>query len=132
MSNHLHHDGLMQSITEKYVDMFAHSRQGMYLFLDDAHKVCNEKFSTLLGYKSPDEWANVETSFPDAFVAQDSQETLISAFQDAMEDMIGSTNTISWKKKDGSTVSTDVILVPIVHERHLFALHFVSPSDTIS
>lgn len=132
MSSHQHHDEIMKSITEEYADMFEHSGQGMYIYMDDTHKVCNEKFATLLGYTSPEEWANVETSFPDAFVAQDSQETLISAFQDAMEHMTGSTNTISWKKKDGSTVSTDVILVPIVHEHHLFALHFVSQSDNIS
>jgi len=94
--------------------------------MDDTLKVCNEKFATLLEYKSSEEWAKIETSFPDAFVADDSQETLISAFQDAMEHMIGSTNTIFWKKKDGGTISTKVILVPSVHENHLFALHFVS------
>jgi len=89
-------------------------------------QVCNKKFAALLGYESEDEWAKIDKSFPDTFVAGVSQETLVSAFQDAMETNIGSTNKITWKKKDGSTVVADVILVPIVHEGHLFALHFVT------
>jgi len=126
MGEHDHHNELMQSIAKEYQDILANSEQGIYLYLDDTSKVCNKKFATLLGYESEDEWAKIQKSFPDAFVANESQETLISAFQDAMEKNIGSTNTIVWKKKDGSTVEATVMLVPISYEGHVFALHFVS------
>ncbi len=126
MGEHDHHNELMQSIAKEYQDILANSEQGIYLYLDDTSKVCNKKFATLLGYESEDEWAKIQESFPDAFVANESQETLISAFQDAMEKNIGSTNTIVWKKKDGSTVEATVMLVPISYEGHVFALHFVS------
>lgn len=121
-----HHDKLMQSVAKEYQDIFATSEQGVYIYLDDSHKVCNAKFATLLGYQSEDEWAKIDQSFPDAFVAKESQVNLISSFQDAMEKNVGSTNKIIWKKKDGTTVSTTVILAPIMHAGHLFALHFVS------
>lgn len=126
MDEHNHHDELMQSITKEYKEILENSEQGVYIYLDDSLKVCNKKFATLLGYQSEDEWVKIDTSFPDAFVAPESQETLVSSFQDAMEKNVGSTNKIVWKKKDGSTTSTTVILVPISHENHLFALHFVS------
>lgn len=126
MDKHDHHDNLMQSVAKEYGDILENSNRGVYIYLDDTHKVCNKKFATLLGYESADEWAKIDTSFPDAFVADESQEALVSAFQDAMEHMVGSTNSIVWKKKDGTTVNSEVILVPIAHDNHLFALHFVS------
>lgn len=126
MAEHHHHDQLIQSITKEYQDILANSEQGVYIYLDDLHKVCNKKFANLLGYESEDEWAKIEESFPQVFVADESQETLVSSFQDAMEKGIGSTNEIVWKKKDGETVNTTVILVPVSNEGHLFALHFVS------
>jgi hypothetical protein len=33
---------------------------------------------------------------------------------------------VTWKKKNGGTVNTTVILVPMAYAGHLFAVHFVS------
>lgn len=126
MDEHNDHDELLASVANEYADILDRSEQGIYIYLDDVYKVCNKNFSTLLGYKSEQEWSEINTSFPQAFVADESQETLVLAFQNAMENMVASTNTIVWKKKDGTTVSTNVILVPVIHKGHLFALHFVS------
>lgn len=120
------HDKLIEGVAKEYQDILGKSEQGMYIYLDDTHKVCNKKFATLLGYQSEDAWAKIETSFPVAFVDDQSQEALITAFQDAMDKCISSTNTIVWKKKDGSTIHTTVVLVPISHKGHVFALHFVA------
>lgn len=126
MDEHNHHEDLMQSLAKEYQDILENSEQGIYLYLDDAHKVCNKKFATLLGYESADEWARIEQPFPEVFVADGSQEILVSSFIEAMEKKIGSSNSIVWKKKDGSHISSTVILVPISHNNHLFALHFVT------
>jgi len=126
MDHDNHHEDLIQSITKEYQDILVNSDQGVYIYLDDANKACNKKFATLLGYETEDEWAKIEESFPDAFVDNSSQEALVSSYQDAIEKKIGSTNEIVWKKKDGSTVNSTIIIVPIAHKGHLFALHFVS------
>ncbi len=120
------HEQLIQSLTDEYRELFARSRQGVYVYLDDVHKVCNEKFAALLGYPSPKEWAAVKANFPDAFVADDSQGVLVTAYRKAIEDCIGSNIRVNWKKKSGGTVEASVILVPIVHHGHLLALHFVT------
>ena len=60
------------------------------------------------------------------FVAEKSQETLVTNYRKAMDKMVGSTFPITWRKKSGGTVDTTVILVPISYEGHLFALHFIS------
>lgn len=121
-----HHENLIEGVSKEYKDILENSKQGVYLYLDDAHKVCNEKFASLLGYESAEEWAEVSGSFPDAFVAEESQEELVTSYQEAMENFIGSVIKVAWKKKSGGTVSTNVILVPISQDGHLLALHFVS------
>lgn len=125
MDEHQHHQDLINAFYKEQRELFDHSEQGIYVYLDDIHKICNKKFATLLDLESAEEWAETEGSFPDLFVARESQGALVSAYQDAMEKKIGSVNEIVWKKKSGKTVKTKVILIPISFQRHLFALHFV-------
>jgi hypothetical protein len=33
---------------------------------------------------------------------------------------------MTWKRKSGENIKTKVILVPVAHKGHIFALHFVS------
>jgi hypothetical protein len=58
-----------------------------------------------------------------------SQEILISAYRNAMEDKIGSDIEVSWKQKTGESVKTKVIVVPISYMGELLALHFISKSN---
>jgi hypothetical protein len=126
MHDHAHHQDLMGTLAQEYKELLTNSDQSIYIYLDDDHKICNKKFATLLGYETETDWEKTEGSFPELFVDEKSQEKLVSAYQDAMEKGIGSMNDIVWKKKDGKTVNSTVILVPIVFKGHLFALHFVS------
>lgn len=128
MAEHKNHSELVSGFLDEQKEIFESSIQGVYVFLDDDSRICNNKFSTLLGYKSPDEWLRVDVkgSFPNAFVENKSQETLVTAYQNAMEKMAGSTFKVTWLKKSGGTVDTTVTLVPIAYQGHIFALHFVS------
>jgi len=121
----LHHQELIAGISKQMKIILNSSQQAVYIYLDDIHKVCNGKFATLLGYRSPEEWAKVEDAF-EVFVDQGSQETLATAYHQAMEKLIPSTIKVSWKKKSGGTVDTTVVLVPIAYDDHLFALHYIS------
>ena len=120
------HDELIRGIQKQLKPIFSGSGQGVYIYLDDLNKVCNEKFASMLGYKSAQEWGNVEENFPSAFVATSSQKKLVSIYQDAIENFNGAKVLVEWKKKSGGTVKADVILVPITYEGHKMALHFVS------
>lgn len=125
MSDTHNHGDVIEGVKGEFREIFDGSSQSVYIFLDDDNKICNENFSQLLGYSSPQEWADVSESFPQAFVAESSQEHLIHTYQDAMEKKIGAQTEITWKKKDGGEVNTNVILVPIVFKGELLALHFI-------
>lgn len=120
------HEDLIRGIYEQLKEIFEESKQAIYVYLDDTHKIYNQKFASLLGYKSVEELSAVSEPFIEAFVMEKSQEILISAYRNAMEDKIGSDIEVSWKKKTGESVKTKVIIVPISYMGELFALHFIS------
>ncbi len=120
-----HHEDLLDGAFEQLKMIFEGSEQAIYLYLDDSHKTCNEKFSSLLGYDSTDEWDDVEESFVDTFVDPKSSSVLVEAYRKAMDKMSASKIRVTWKKKSGERIDTDVIIVPFAFEGHLFGLHFV-------
>jgi PAS domain-containing protein len=119
------HEELIAGISKQMKSILDSSQQAVYIYLDDIHKVCNGKFASLLGYRSPEEWAKVEDPL-EATVERSSQETLVNAYNQAMEKFIPSNIKVTWKKKSGGTVVTSVVLAPIAYDDHIFALHFVS------
>ena len=68
----------------------------------------------------------MDVNCPEVFVSSKSRKTLVTAYQKAMEEQIGSTINVTWKRKDGKDVSSEVILVPYSHGGHLMALHFIT------
>ena len=121
-----HHEDIIKSFYHDQHLVFESSDQAMFVYLDDVHKMCNQKFADLLGYRSPDEWSKVEHSFPDAFVEKNSRATMVSAYQDVVERRVGVTIDVTWMKKTKGAVDTSVTMVPLVHKGHLLVLHFVS------
>jgi PAS domain-containing protein len=122
----IHHEVLVSGLLNQMKIIFESSEQPLYLYLDDNHWACNKRFADLLGYKSPEELVSQELPLLDALVSEKSQDSLVTAYGNAMEKMVGSTIEVTWKKNNGQTVDTNVILVPVAYDGHLFALHFLS------
>lgn len=122
---HPHYE-VINGVREQLREIFEESKQAIYVYLDDTHKVCNQRFASLLGYKSTEEWSAVDEPFTEAFVKDESQEILVSTYRKAMEDRVASNIEVSWKKKSGGSVKTSVIIVPISYKGELLALHFIT------
>ncbi len=120
-----HHEELVKGLYEQMKTVLDASEQPIFLYLDDNHKVCNNKFSTMLGFKSPQEWAEIQ-GFLEPYVAEKSRDTLMNAYWDAMKKMVASTSQITFVKKGGGTVNSTVVLVPMPFQGHLFSIHFVT------
>jgi len=120
------HVELIWGVYEQFKEIFEESKQAIYVYYDDSHKICNQRFATLLGYESPEEWSTVNEPFTEAFVNDESKEILVSTYRNAIEDKIGSDIEVSWKKKSGESIGTKVIMVPISYNGELLALHFIS------
>lgn len=128
MTSHEHRAGVVNGLTKQQISLYEGSSQAMYIFLDNVNKSCNRRFSDMLGYASPETWAAVAESFPTAFVEEASQDALTGAYQAAMTSGTGASFRVKWKRKDGRSVASNVILVPIEFDGHRMALHFIQPA----
>lgn len=120
-----HHEELLKGLYDQMKNVLEGSEQPIFIYLDDSHKACNNKFSALLGFKSPQDWAAIE-GFLEPYVAEKSRDTLMNAYWDAMKKMVASTMQITFVKKGGEKVNTTVVLVPMPFQGHLFSVHFVT------
>jgi len=120
-----HHEELVKGQNDQLKPILDKSEQPMFIYLDDNHKACNSKFASLLGFKSPQDWARI-MGFLEPHVAEKSRDTLMTAYWDAMNKMKASTIQLTLTKKDGGAVETTMILVPMFFQGHMFAVHFVT------
>jgi hypothetical protein len=127
MANAHDHGKVIAGVREQFREVLEGSSQAIYIFLDEQHKVCNDRFATLLGYASPGAW-DQPGSFTEQYVVPESHAALVSTYRRAMEERAGSTVAVTWKSREGTPVPTTVIMVPIAYEGELLALHFVTPT----
>lgn len=123
-SEQQHHEDLVSGFYNQLKEIFDSSEQAIYLYLDDNHKVCNEKFAKMQGYSTPEEWAKVENPL-EAGVDKSSQAAVVSAYRKAMEKLSASKIDVTLKKKTGETFDASIIMVPVAYQGHLFALHYI-------
>ena len=124
MSHEEHHEHLIKELTEQLETILTNSPQAIYLYLDDAHKICNQKFADLLGYKSIEEWVAYEA--PVADVDEEDRDKVIEAYGDASENFKASVQKVSLVKKDGEKVNVSIIMTPLTYKGEVFVLHFIS------
>jgi len=117
----------MDWVSEEFRPILDGSPQGVYVYLDDTHKLANGKFAKMLGYGSAEELSKLDVPWIDAFVAEESADQLVTGYTRAMEERVGSSFAVTWKRKGGGHVRTNVILVPISYKGQDMALHFVTP-----
>jgi hypothetical protein len=123
------HEALLDQIKEEFSDIFQHTSQGVYIYMDDPHWICNDHLATILGYASAAELHTRAGASPflDLTVAAESQERLVKAYMDTVNEKAASSIPVTWKKKAGTTLNTQTIFVPISYKGTAMTLHFVTP-----
>jgi hypothetical protein len=124
MADRNHHEEIVGGMAEQLKDILAGSEQAMYLYLDDTHKMCNQKFAKMLGFDSPEEWARVKDPLAES-VAEKSQRAVVEAYQRAMDKSAASALKVTVKHRLGRTFEVDMIMVPVAYQGHKMALHFI-------
>jgi hypothetical protein len=127
MAHDEHHIHLVKELANQLEPVFSNSKQAIYLYLDDTHKICNQKFADMLEYKSIDEWINNETPVDD--VSETDQPKVIQAYKQASEHFNASTVSATVVRKNGTQLKTKVIMVPVTYKDEVFVLHFISEEE---
>jgi hypothetical protein len=82
----------------------------------------------MLGFRFPKERAEKQ-GFLEGYVKEKSRETLSSAYWNAMKRMAASTIQLTCMKKNGATIDSMMILVPMFFQGHMLSVHFITNVD---
>jgi hypothetical protein len=123
------HEVLLQEIRQEFSEILAQSTQGIYIYQDDPHWICNERLASILGYASAGELLKLAggSSILDAIVAPESHQQVVQAYLGAVERKVASSIPVTWRKKGGGTVNSQTTFVPFSFNGNVLSIHFVTP-----
>jgi len=123
MAHDEHHEHLIKEVAEIYEPILSNSSQAIYIYLDDTHKICNQKFADLLEYGSIEDWVANESPVSD--FSESDQNTVIEAYGKAVEEMEASFVTATAVTKGGSEIDVEIIMAPFTYKDEKFVVHFI-------
>jgi PAS domain S-box-containing protein len=119
------HEVATKELAEQLRPIFEASPDGVYVWLDEEHWVCNRRFAELLGYDSPDE-LNDTPHLLQRWVHEDDQNMFSWSYWNRVQTLsFPTTLRFRGKRKDGSEVLVETDMIPLTYGGHTFAYHFV-------
>jgi PAS domain S-box-containing protein len=117
------HEQIMRELKDQFQPILDHSPDGVYLWLDEQHVICNKKLADLFGY-SVDEWC--ARPFLETYIARADQNTYASNYQNRVARFASPvTFRFHGRRKDGSTFAAETDMIPLSWRGHAVAYHFV-------
>jgi PAS domain S-box-containing protein len=119
------HEVATKELAEHLQPLFDASPDGMYVWLDEEHWICNQRLADLFGYGSRDE-LNDTPSFLHRMVHEDDQEHFSWNYWNRVQaQAFPATFRFRGKRQDGSEIQLETDMIPLTFGGHTFAYHFV-------
>jgi PAS domain S-box-containing protein len=118
------HADVIHSLADQLKPLFESSPDGVYIWLDETHKLCNERMAAMFGY-TVDEWCAVP-HFLEGFIDEEDQESYARNYQTRVAALaFPVTFRFRGRRKDGTTFAAETDMIPLVYEGRAVAYHFV-------
>lgn len=118
------HEQILKEMLEQFGPVFELSPDGVYLYLDDVHKICNERLARMFGM-TVKEWESTTTFLTD-FVEEQDQELVARNYTSHVANL---TRPVRFrfraKRKDGSPFKAETDMIPMSWRGNPVAYHFV-------
>ena len=122
------HDVATKELAEHLAPIFESSPDGVYVWLDEQHWVCNERFAQLFGYEGADALRDTP-SLLQRIVHEDDQQLFSWLYWNRVQaHAFPVTLRFRGVRKDGSVVDAESDMIPLTFGGHTFAYHFVRVS----
>jgi len=119
------HDQVTPVLAEHLAPIFESSPDGVYVWLDETHWICNERFAAMFGYDSPAELNNTPYLLQ-RLVHEDDQQLFSSNYWSRVQGLAApATFRFTGVKKDGTTCQVETDMIPLTFGGHTFAYHFM-------
>jgi PAS domain S-box-containing protein len=117
------HVKILRELGEQMQPMFDKSPEGIYLYIDEVHKICNQRFARMFGL-TVDEWEKME-GFVNSHAAESDQEMIVRNYQKHIQgDMTPVRFRFKGVRKDRSTFNCELDMIPFPWRGEMLALHF--------
>jgi PAS domain S-box-containing protein len=111
-------------LSEHFRPVMEGSPDGVYLWLDERHKTCNERLANLFGF-TVEEWREA-SPFLDNFVAEEDRGVFSWNYHNRVAALaFPVTFRFRGLRKDGSTFDAETDMIPISYRGYAVAYHFV-------
>lgn len=115
---------IVRELSEHLRPVFESSPDGVYLWLDEEHKACNERLADLYGF-TVEEWRGAQP-FLDNFVAEEDRGLYSWNYHNRVARLaFPVTFRFRGLRKDGTTFAAETDMIPISHGGYAVAYHFV-------
>jgi PAS domain S-box-containing protein len=119
------HGVATKELAEHLLPIFESSPDGVYVWLDEEHWICSQRFAELLGYDSPDE-LNDTPHLLQRWVHEDDQDQVSWSYWNRVQSgSFPTTLRFRGRLKDGSEALFETDMIPLTFGGHTFAYHFV-------
>ncbi len=119
------HVKILRELSEQFQPLFEKSPDGIYLYIDEVHKICNERFASMFGLTVP-EWEAME-GFVNKHAAPEDQEMIVEAYNKHIH---RSLTPIRFQakaiRKNGTRFKAEFDMIPFPWRGEMIAFHFVS------
>jgi len=118
------HKKLIEDLEHEFLPILENSTDGVYLWLGDEAKFCNEKLAKMFGY-TKEEWKNAKVFLEDMVHGDDA-----ARYADNYNRCVAAlAHPVSFrfmaKRKDGSYFAAETDMIPLMYKDHVVAYHFV-------
>jgi PAS domain S-box-containing protein len=118
------HEQVLDGILKQLQPVFYNSQDGVYLYLDDNHKVCNRQMAEMFGM-TVEEW-NRTPDFLQDFVAPQDREVFAANYQKHVALLTGPvTFRFNAIRKNGEAFLAETEMIPVTWDGYPIAYHFV-------
>ena len=117
------HVQILPELKEQFTPLFQNSQEGIYLYLDEVHKICSEKFASMFGL-TVKEWEEME-GFVNKHAVEKDQELIINNYHSHIHQTLTPTRfQFTGVRKDGSKFKVETDMIPFPWRGEVLALHF--------
>jgi PAS domain S-box-containing protein len=121
------HDDVTAQLAEHLAPVLDSSPDGVYIWLDEEHWMCNQRFAEIFGYEGPGE-LNDTPGLLQRIVDEEDQVLFSWNYWNRVQPLaFPATFRFRGRRKDGSTCLVETDMVPMSFGGHTFAYHFVRP-----
>jgi PAS domain S-box-containing protein len=118
------HDDVIPQLAEHLRPIFESSPDGVYVWLDETHWTCNERFAALFG-STVEELENTP-SLLQRLIHEDDQGNFSWNYWNRIQaQAFPVTFRFTGLRKDGSTFRAETEMIPLTYGGHVVAYHFV-------